>query len=111
MTSGHDAGFKVTLEPFFKIGDKWRIGIEAGPYIHRDTFAVTVTNWYASNSSTPQTIGVAYVPRWRVDYVIGASVSRGNFSLQYDYYRASGASGDTPLFWSSVQVLMATYRF
>lgn len=107
--SGHDMGIMLTLEPHYDVG-AWRIGIEAGPYIHRATWTIDVSNWYDSVAGAFHALHVPSGPRWRVSWTAGISVSRGPFSVRYSYF-ANGSTGGNPPGWSGAHTLMVMYRF
>lgn len=111
--SGHDQGFMLTIEPHYDFRG-WRFGVEAGPYLHRSTWSEDVVNWVPVAGAAPRNIHVEYKPEWLVGYVVGASVSRGNFSVAYQYFqnRTKGSmSNPYPAIWQGTHVLMAKYRF
>jgi opacity protein-like surface antigen len=111
--SGHDMGVSMTLEPHYTYRG-WTLGVEAGPYFHRSTWSEDVTDWYASATSAPANIHVAWRPVWSVGAVVGASVSYRNFGLSYQYYlnkQTGSASNPYNPIWTGAHVLMATYRF
>jgi opacity protein-like surface antigen len=113
MGGGHDMGIMATLEPHYDVG-AWRFGVEAGPYVHRATWSIDIANWYNSATGQFQSLHVATNPEWKVSWTAGASISRGPFSLRYDYF-ANGVpmsgSNSVPAGWSAAHMLMATYRF
>jgi hypothetical protein len=113
MGSGHDQGFIFTIEPHYDVGG-WRFGVEAGPYIHRATWSVDVTGWRPTPDAAPVNLHVRNTPKWQVGAVIGASVSRNNFTLAYQYFMNRipvSATEPYPPIWSGTHLLVAKYKF
>jgi hypothetical protein len=113
MTSGHDYGFALMVEPHYDLGN-WRFGVAGGPYLHKSPFSVDVTNWVSSPTATPINLHVENNAGWQLGYVIGANISYKNFGLAYRYFANGGhVSAPTPYppVWRATHVLMATYRF
>ena len=85
--------------------DGWRLGVEAGAWLYWQTWRESVydlaDNWdNISHRATPQ-----------VDFVVGARVDKGNFSISYRYYHAKASWNPYPGLATNAQVLMATYKF
>lgn len=113
MGAGHDQGFMFTLEPHYDHAGL-RFGIEAGPYLHRSTWTVDVAEWCATPDAAPIDVHVRNTPRWKLGGVFGASVSRGNFTLAYEYFMNSTPVSDSepyPPIWRGTHVLMVKYRY
>lgn len=111
LGSGHDAGFALTVEPYYDIGP-WRVGLEIGPYIHRYSWAVDVMNWRPSADAPPSNIHVDNKPRWVLGATAGLSASYRNFSIEYQYFYNPAPHGENvPPIWHGAHVLMAKYRF
>lgn len=109
--SGHDQGFLFTLEPYVMVGG-YRLAVEAGPYLHKSVWSVTVPNWRPTEDATPRSITVENQNKWRWGSVIGASVSKGNFTLSYQYFaNRDPLSDDTGAVWASTQMVTLKYRF
>jgi hypothetical protein len=110
LGSGHDMGVMFTLEPHVDYGG-WRFGVEGGPYLHRDTWAVNVLNdqrW----SSSPINLHVAYSSGWNLGYVLGTSIGYKHFSVAYQYFRNAGKSSDPyPPVWTATHLLLLKYRY
>lgn len=109
--SGHAQAFVLTLEPHYDVG-QWRFGIEAGPTLTHATWTEDVSGWVSSPTGTPVNLHVVSTDGWRLGAVVGASVSRGAFSVAYQHFfmRPSGANPAPPI-WHSVDLLMARYKF
>lgn len=113
MGAGHDQGLIFTIEPHYDTGG-WRFGVEAGPYIHRSTWSVDVTGWCATQDAAPINLHVTNTPKWKVGAVIGASVSRKNFTLAYQYFwnrTPVSPSEPYPPIWRGTHLLVAKYKF
>ncbi|MCG5072295.1 hypothetical protein [Paraburkholderia tagetis] len=113
LGSGHDMGILLTLEPHYDYGG-WRFGVEGGPYIHRSTWTEDVIGWVPSPDATPMNVSVHNNPKWRLGWVIGASVGYKNFSVSYQYFKNGtpvSSSDHFPSIWSNTHVLMARWRF
>jgi hypothetical protein len=111
LGSGHDAGFALTVEPYYNVG-QWRVGVEVGPYIHRSAWSVDVIGWRPAPDAAPSNIHVDNKGQWVLGATAGLSVSRGPFSIEYQYfYNPAPRSEPTPPIWHGAHVLMAKYRF
>lgn len=112
MGSGHDSGFMLTLEPHLNWGN-WRFGVEAGPYYHRNVWAMNVEGWVSSPTATPENISVQNTRHWRLDYVAGTSIGYKNVSLTYQYFHNGepvSASNPYAPIWRNTHVLLVRYR-
>lgn len=110
--SGHEAGFILSLEPYYRVG-KWRGGIEAGPFIHKTVWTDDVSNIVYSDWQ-PAPISLRYISSdgWRIGAVVGASVSYDNFSLVYQhFFTRPTANNAGPSIWHSVDSVMLKYRY
>ncbi|SDH08920.1 hypothetical protein SAMN05216466_10759 [Paraburkholderia phenazinium] len=109
--SGHAQVAFIALEPHYDIG-KWRLGVEAGPSLYRTTWVENVNNIQYSAGAPPISMRLASTDGWRVGAVVGASVSRGPFSLVYQhFFMKSSTSNPAPPIWHSVDSLFIKYRF
>ncbi|CAM2143853.1 conserved protein of unknown function [Pararobbsia alpina] len=108
--SGHEAGFLFTLEPYFKFGDGQRIGIEAGPFVHRATWNMQVSDWQANGVEPATSLNLFDTNGWRVGAVAGLTYSYGRVSLVYQhFFTKSAASTSVPPIWHSVDMLTMRY--
>jgi hypothetical protein len=98
-----DAGLAV--EPYYWL-DGFQLGVEAGAYIHRDSWTDAVYDW----GPTTMALQDAY---WSVAPVVGASVGNGRFTLSYRHYFTGGNSNqrNIPPLWSDADVLEVKVRF
>jgi hypothetical protein len=109
--SGRSQGVALTIEPYYWIHGV-RLGIEAGAYIHRDSWSEDVVGWQIEGSGPPRNIhvGDAY---WSVAPVVGASVGNGRFTLSYRHYfmRINNETRNVPPLWNDADVLEVKARF
>lgn len=111
--SGHDQGFIFTLEPYVTVGG-YRLGVEAGPYLHKSIWSENVPNWRPSPDAEPTPIAVQNENRWAWGSVVGASISRGNFTLSYKYFANKDRVKDHDTYgaiWASTQMVTLKYKF
>lgn len=110
--SGHEAGFILSLEPYYRVG-KWRLGVEAGPFVHKTVWTEDVSN-IVYNNWQPAPISLRYASSdgWRMGAVVGASASYNNFSLVYQHFFVRPTSNNAgPAIWHSVDSLLVRYRY
>lgn len=112
LGSGHNSGFILTLEPHYDYAG-WRFGVEAGPYLFKNTWSVDVQGWRSTPDAAPENIHVENKAQWKLGYVVGASVGYKNFRLNYQYFankEGVTASNPYPPVWSGTHVLLIKYR-
>jgi hypothetical protein len=86
---GRIQAFALTLEPYWQLRNGWTVGVEAGPALYRDTWVTHAT--VTSNDGTGKLGPIGTVhnlttePKLHVGAVVGASVSKGPFSVRYTY--------------------------
>lgn len=94
----------------------WRFGIEAGPLFYHESWRMDVPNWYVpiipSHPIYPIHINKS---RWAVGYVLGATFSRGPWTMAVRFYE-DGKSMKRPQemfppIWKHHFVAMAIYAF
>lgn len=109
--SGRSQGVALTIEPYYWINGI-RLGVEAGAYIHRDSWSEDVVGWQIEGSGAPRNIhvGDAY---WSVAPVVGASVGNGRFTLSYRHYfmHRNNETRDIPPLWNDADALEVKVRF
>lgn len=101
-SAGGMQAIALTVEPFWNVGGGWTLGVEAGPALFRSTWNVTATamsNGKFGPCGTQQTF--SRTPRWQFGQIVGVSMSKGHFTVRYNYLRApvdsavsGSASGD-----------------
>lgn len=108
---GRSQGAALTLEPYYWVSGV-RLGVEAGAYVHRDSWSEDVAGWYAPGSNTPQNFHLddAY---WSVAPVVGLSVGNGRFTLSYRHYFMSINSNqrNIPPLWNDADELEVKVKF
>jgi hypothetical protein len=109
--SGRSQGAALTIEPYYWINGV-RLGVEAGAYIHRDSWSEDVVGWQIEGSGAPRNIhvGDAY---WSVAPVVGASVGNGRFTLSYRHYfmRRNNETRNVPPLWDDADALEIKVKF
>lgn len=113
LGSGHNSGFILTLEPHYDVGG-WRLGVQAGPYIHHATWSEDVFHWVSTPTAAPTNLHVENRSGWTLGAVVGASVEYKRFALQYLYFLNKVRGSDSnpfPPIWSATHALLAKYRF
>ncbi|WP_368722236.1 hypothetical protein [Paraburkholderia phymatum] len=88
-STGGIQAIALTIEPYWDIGSGWSLGVEAGPSLFRSTWSATATalsdGGFGPAGSQEQ---FSRQPRTQFGWLIGASISKGPFSLRYNYLRA-----------------------
>jgi hypothetical protein len=109
--SGRSQGVALTLEPYYWINGV-RLGVEAGAYIHRDSWTEDVVGWQIPGSGAPRNLHIDG-KYWSVAPVVGASVGNGRFTLSYRHYfmRVSSESRDFPPLWNDANALELKVKF
>lgn len=94
----------------------WQLGVEGGPFLYHETWALSVPNWY--EPAAPD--GLHYnietrQQRWATGFVLGATLAHGPWTASLSYYSDGagfpGHTGPWPPLWSSQTVATLTYRF
>jgi len=109
--SGHDSGVLLTIEPHFDYAG-WRVGVEAGPYLHTVTWSVDANNQRENFTMAPRASHFESETGWHLGYVAGVSVEYKRFSLKYQYFKNGPKGGDpNPPIWTNTHVVTVGYRF
>jgi hypothetical protein len=109
--SGRSQGFALTVEPYY-----WaygvRLGVEAGAYIHRDSWSEDVVGWQIEKTAPPQNLHLSGT-HWSVAPVVGASVGNGRFTLSYRHYfmRVSSENRSVPPLWNDADAIEIKVKF
>lgn len=106
---GNLQGVYFTLEPHVT-WNGWRFGIEAGPFLYRATWNVDIYN----TDGAPQWAAyeaMSYKPRIELGMVAGASVSRGHYSVAYQWFHAPTKWNPVPAIWNNVHMITLRYSF
>lgn len=107
--NGNAQGIALTVEPYV-VRNGWRFGLEGGPFIHRNAFDESITNWALAHNEVPQTLKVSTSRRLSLGSVVGVSVGRGNFRVSYKHYFMP-QRGEYPALWKGADVIELKYVF
>lgn len=114
MRSGDVHGIYLTLEPHVDYKG-WRFGVHAGPFLHVSRWKMRVDNWIPAVGHEPRTIEVSHKSKIGLGAVVGVSMSRGNWSVQYQRFydkpKSDEPNGDFPPIWRHTDMLSVRYRF
>jgi hypothetical protein len=110
--NGNAQGVTLTLEPYFRYRG-WRVGAEAGLFPYRPDWNEVIYGWQGNTGVAPQTLYVDTPHAWQIGKVVGASISRGPFSVAYQHYWMPTRYDSThsPAIWKGADVVMVKYRF
>lgn len=114
---GQIQALALTAGPYWDLGSGWTVGVEAGPAIYRTTWtthAIVETNGWKlgppGTAHTRTTSSALYVGA-----LVGASVSKGRFSLRCNYIYAplqfGSADNEQPAGVKGAHKLTAGYTF
>lgn len=108
--NGNAQGVALTIEPYVRYRG-FRFGIEGGLFPYRPSWDVQVSNWAVGG--TPTTLNIGTPHGIQLGGIVGASVSRGPFTLSYQHYFLPTKFDAThsPAIWKGADVLMVKYRF
>lgn len=113
----------LTIEPYWNIGNGFTVGVEAGPALFHVQWNETATNINDTTfwGQAGKVENFTAKPHWEVGALLGASVSRGPFTLRYNYVIAkqhnfagsdgNGPSQYVPAGWRGAHVLTLNYSF
>jgi hypothetical protein len=108
---GRSQGVALTLEPYYWL-DGFRFGIEAGAYVHRDSWSEDIAGWQVNTAVAPQNLHLsdAY---WSVAPVVGASVGNGRFTLSYRHYfmGLNSRNRNIPPLWNDADAIEIKVKF
>lgn len=115
ISGGSMHSVNLTIEPYWDLGGGWTVGAEAGPAIYFDPW----TSAFVANESGPfgpagsiQQVSHHVVPE--LGAVVGLSVSKGPFSIRYNYLygrnRSAGGT-DVPSGIKGAHLITANYTF
>lgn len=95
---GRIQALALTVEPYWALSGGWTFGLEAGPALYRTTWTTHATvetpGWKLGAPGTVHLLSTSPAPR--VGLITGASISKGAFSIRYNYIFAPrpGGPGD-----------------
>jgi hypothetical protein len=103
--TGHVQGVVFTLEPSYT-WHGYRFAVEAGPWIGWNT-------WHESrlDPAYPTETNLSHKTSAQISWVVGASISRGTFTLSYRYYNLPQKWNPYPGFVTGTHMVMVKYRF
>lgn len=116
-SSGNIQAIALTIEPYWDLGNRWTVGIEAGPALYRAQWSATATALATSARFGPagSVENFHHSPRLYLGAMVGASVSKGPFSARLDYIyspdRFMQSGGDVPQGVKGVYMLTVNYAF
>lgn len=108
--NGSANGIVIAAERLFDFG-AWRLGIEAGPYLYRPIWRVTVEGWKAAKDQPGQTIQHNNPEHLKIGAVVGFSVGQGAWSLSLRHYWNKCTPSTYACLWREVDTLSVLYRF
>lgn len=106
--SGHDMGLTLQLEPYVRYKG-YKLGVNAGLYEHRTTWAVDVNNLWDGLENHDVT--VESEAKWTAGKVIGVSVEKNNFIVRLQYFMTPLVGGKYPQPYDRVYMLSVGYKF
>lgn len=115
-SSGNTQSLNLTLEPYWNLGNDWTVGVEAGPAVY---FGPWKSNYLALEDGRFGPAGTVEPNSHRVvphmGALVGASVSKGAFSVRYEYLFAPASyatvNGSIPSGIKGTHMLTANYTF
>lgn len=85
-SSGSTHSINLTVEPYWNLGSGWTVGVEAGPSVYWGPWTsdyVSIDPGWAGPPGTVQQVSHRVVPH--LGALVGASVSKGPFSVRAQY--------------------------
>lgn len=108
---GRSQGATLTAEGYYWLYG-FRLGAEAGIYVHRDSWSEDVTGWQVINSGAPKSLHVEDV-YWSVAPMVGVSVGYGRISVSARHYfiKKNSQNRNVPPLWNDVTTVELKVRF
>lgn len=120
--SGTVSGIAATLEAHTT--GQWQFGVEAGPFLYRESWTVQIPDWYPVTQISPaefvqsgpiQPVYSSQV-QWVLGGVLGFSARQGNWTFSFRrYFDSKGFPGHGddrwPPLWKNHTAAMVTYTF
>lgn len=110
VSQGNIHGVALTLEPHVTYKG-FRFGIEGGPFLFHANFKATAYNNYDKPNNWIPIEDFNYKRAVEVGYTLGASVSRGQWAVTYQYFHVPTKWAPHPAIWSDVHLVGLRYRF
>lgn len=115
-SSGNTQSLNLTLEPYWNVGGDWTVGVEAGPAVY---FGPWKSNYVALEDGRFGPAGTVEPNSHRVvphmGALVGASVSKGAFSVRYEYLFAPASyatvGGSIPSGVKGAHMLTVNYTY
>lgn len=88
-SSGSMQAIALTVEPYWRFGSGWTVGLEIGPAFFRSTWtsvATALSDGKFGPAGSQQTFERS--PRWQFGQIAGLSVGKGPFTARVNYLRA-----------------------
>jgi hypothetical protein len=102
---GHIQGLTLTLEPY-TTWHGYRFAMEGGGWL-------SWASWHETHidPALPGQVNISHRTQFSLSWLVGASVSRGNLSVSYRYYRQPQQWNPYPALVTGTHMIMVRYRF
>lgn len=107
---GYLHGLYLTLQPYVDVKG-YRLAVEGGPFFYHAQYHVTAYNTDGAPQWIPVETFKYRAPAVEVGWLAGASVSRGPWSVAYQFYHVPSKWRPDPTIWKNVHLLSVRYRF
>ena len=108
---GNSKGVAIEVAPYY-IYKEYKISLLAGYYWHKDEWVENVTHLDGVVPGTFMDGSVQSTAKTTRDWVVGAQVKRGNFTVRYEYFNAKPLYGDPyRKAWTGVQMITMGWTF
>lgn len=95
-STGGIVAVAATVEPYWRVGSGWEIGVQVGPALYRSTWTTVATAMSAGRfgpAGTQETL--QHEPQVQLGALAGVSVGKGPFAVRVDYlYAPAGYKND-----------------
>jgi len=109
---GNEYGVLATAEPFYENDSGWRFGLNVGAYAYRQVWYETIS--YPQSPIYPWgpgTFTANHHATWRVSPTAGISISKGHWSLDYQFLVDGTTANPNPGLAKFTHLITMTYRF
>ena len=94
----------------------WQIGVEGGPFLYHETWALSVPNWYEPIAPYATHYNIeTRQQRWATGVALGVTLAHGPWMAAISYYSDGagfpGHVGPWPPLWSSQVAATLSYQF
>jgi len=104
---GHTQGLSLMVEPYYMVRG-FRVGVLAGLFLNVPTWHETVTQVPGTQF---QSVAVASRHTINLGQTVGVSVSRGNFSVRYQYFKLPYYGNPFPPIFKGAHTVSLIYKF